>query len=403
MNSAALRIVLLVSCAHALVHVYELALPATEQSIAADFHVTEKITGLLGNVWRLPFGLGALAAGWLADRYGSKPLLVVYLLGCAAMSLATWVTTEISLLFVTMFSMGCFASIYHPAGLAIISRTTRPDQRPWALGLHGVFGSIGIAASPAMVGLALDMGATWRDCYLWLSLPGGLLAAVLYRSLVEQRSVPSSEVSHVEIHEPEDTLHWIPFLILTSSGALTGFVYAGVLQFLPRYLSEAWASLSVAPSAAQPVAVGAWLASGVLLIGIIGQLMAGWYARGRSLERVLAIVLSANVPLLVWMSQAEGAARIVSAGLLSLVLFMHQPVYNSLVAKYIPHHRRSLGYGFSNVLTFGVGSFGAGSMGLLLEQGGIATAYVTLAVCAAIGTSLAIGLDWNQRLKAFSR
>jgi len=400
MNSAALRIVLLVSCAHALVHVYELALPATEQSIAAEFGVTPKITGLLGNAWRLPFGLGALAAGWLADRYGSKPLLIVYLLGCAAMSLVVWATTEMSLLFVTMFCMGCFASIYHPAGLAIISRTTRPDQRPWALGLHGVFGSIGIAAAPAMVGLAISLGATWRDCYLWLSLPGLALAVVFFKSLVEQqRPTPPQEASDVKVYEPEDTLHWVPFLILTCSGGLTGFVYAGVLQFLPRYLSDAWASLSVDQSA-NPMVVGAWLASGVLLVGVIGQLMAGWYARGRSLERVLAIVLAANVPFLIWMSQATGWSRIVSAGLLSLVLFMHQPVYNSLVAKYIPHHRRSVGYGFSNVLTFGFGSFGAGSMGFLIEQYGNSSAYLALALFAAAGTTLAFSLDWQQRLKS---
>ncbi len=148
MNSVALRIVLLVSCAHALVHMYELALPSTEQSIAYEFSVSEETTGLLGNVWRLPFGLGALGAGWLADRYGSKPMLILCMLGCGVTSIVTWAAHDLTLLFVAMFSMGCFASIYHPAGLAIISRATRPDQRPWALGIHGVFGSIGIAASP---------------------------------------------------------------------------------------------------------------------------------------------------------------------------------------------------------------------------------------------------------------
>lgn len=402
MNSVALRVVLLVSCAHAMVHVYELALPSTEQSIAESFDVTEKTTGLLGNVWRLPFGLGALAAGWLADRFGSKPLLIVFLVGCAATSIVTWAATDLTVLFLAMFSMGSFASIYHPAGLAIISRATPPDQRPWALGIHGVFGSVGIAASPALIGVALDQGASWRECYLWLSVPGLLLAAVLYKWLVEKRSTPEPVSSNVKIYEAEDTLHWVPFLILVSSGALTGFVYAGVLQFLPRYLSDSWASLS--PHGSTPrEAVGAWLAGGVLLIGVIGQLMAGWYARGRSLERMLAVVLAANVPFLYWMSHSDGWASIVSAGLLSLVLFMHQPIYNSLVAKYIPHDRRSVGYGFSNVLTFGFGSFGAGSMGFLLERYGNSGAYLTLAIFAGTGTLLAIALDWQQRRKPFHK
>lgn len=399
MNSVALRVVLLVSCAHALVHMYELALPSTEQSIASEFSVSEETTGLLGNVWRLPFGLGALGAGWLADRYGSKPMLILCMLGCGVTSIITWAANDLTLLFVAMFSMGSFASIYHPAGLAIISRATRPDQRPWALGIHGVFGSLGIAASPALIGLALDQGATWRDCYLWLSVPGLVLAVVLYISLAEKREPEPEQESSVKVYEAEDTLHWVPFLLLVTSGALTGFVYAGVLQFLPRYLSEAWESLS-AGNAKQPEAVGAWLAGGVLLVGVIGQLLAGWFARGQFLERMLAVVLAANVPFLMWMAVSNGWASIVSAGLLSLVLFMHQPVYNSLVAKFIPHDRRSVGYGFSNVLTFGFGSFGAGSMGFLLERYGISAAYFTLALFAATGTLLAIILDWHQRRKS---
>lgn len=66
-----------------LVHVYELSISSVEQHVAEDFHVGTQQTGSLGAVWRIPFGLGALLAGWLADRFGSKPMLVIYLAGCA--------------------------------------------------------------------------------------------------------------------------------------------------------------------------------------------------------------------------------------------------------------------------------------------------------------------------------
>ena len=67
MSPATFRLVLLISCAHALVHTFELALPSVEQMIGADFHVDRQQTGMLGTTWRLPFGFGALLAGWLAD------------------------------------------------------------------------------------------------------------------------------------------------------------------------------------------------------------------------------------------------------------------------------------------------------------------------------------------------
>ncbi len=42
---------------------------------------------------------------------------------------------------------------------------------------------------------------------------------------------------------------------------------------------------------------------------------------------------------------------------------MHQPLYNSLVAKYVPRRRRSLCYGLSFTIGFGVGSFGPNIVG----------------------------------------
>ena len=81
MSPATFRLVLLVSLAHAMVHTFEHSLPAVEQMIGDDFEVGKERTGGLGTIWRLPFGLGALLAGYLADRFGSKRLLIVYLLG----------------------------------------------------------------------------------------------------------------------------------------------------------------------------------------------------------------------------------------------------------------------------------------------------------------------------------
>ena len=64
MTRTVFRLILLVSCAHALVHVFELALPSVEQMIGDDLKASKATTGALGMAWRLPFGLLAMAAGW---------------------------------------------------------------------------------------------------------------------------------------------------------------------------------------------------------------------------------------------------------------------------------------------------------------------------------------------------
>ena len=185
MSPATLRLVLIVSCAHALVHVYELSLPSVEQLIGNEFGVSAQVTGWLGTCWRLPFGLGAVLAGWLADRHGSKPMLVTYLAGCAATSLLAWWVPGLSWLFVAMFAMGTFASIYHPAGLALISHETAPQHRPLALGYHGIFGSLGIAGAPLLTASVLSLGVNWRHIYAVLVVPGAVMAVAVALLLVE--------------------------------------------------------------------------------------------------------------------------------------------------------------------------------------------------------------------------
>lgn len=393
MSPSTFRLVLLVSFAHALVHTFELALPAVEQMICDDFSVQKSDTGVLGTLWRLPFGLGALLAGWLADRYGSKKMLIVYLLGCSTTAFLTWYSSSMSMLFGVMFAMGCFASLYHPAGLSLISRETTPETRGAALGWHGIFGSLGIAAAPFLAYLFFSSDDfTWRQYYLVLIGPALVIATLLIVSLIRngdssRTSNPRGSVSEVQARprpsETHDTnipiraesIPWTRFGVLVTTGALSGIVYAAFMQFLPRYLSdtglkpETWTSESFRNA----------LAALVLVCGAVGQAVAGRLAKPGKLENLLTFVMFANVPPLIGMAFASGIWQLVSAGILAFVHFMNQPIYNSLIAQVIPASRRSTGYGFSNMMCFGVGALGPIIAGSINDN---ATVYSMLAAIA---------------------
>jgi FSR family fosmidomycin resistance protein-like MFS transporter len=383
-NRATLAIVLLVSLAHALVHVYENALPSVEQEIAAEYYSGDSVqgkrfTGRLSYVWRLMWGVGAIVAGWLVDRFGSRRLLVIYLWGCSlTCGLAALVSTEQGL-FLVMMLMGALASIYHPAGLALISHETTEENRLRSLGLHGILGSAGIGLTPLSIGLLMDANFDWRQVYLALLLPGIVLGGVILFDALRRRQLAGSQkiVPKSEERLPD----YRSFFVLTLLAAIQGFVYSGLMSFLVRYLNQ---NGQVTNSG------GNYWASGVLLMGCIGQYIAGRWAKPNQLERQVTIITFGNVPLLLWMSVAEGGWRPASAGLLALVHFMHQPLYNSLIAKYTPRHRRSLCYGFSFAMGLGLGSFGAlfagytmsdlilyGGLGLMALGGG----FVGLVLC----------------------
>jgi MFS transporter, FSR family, fosmidomycin resistance protein len=367
------------------VHTYELALSVLEQEIAAEYYPTapvvgKEMSGLLSTSWRLPFGFGAFLAGWLVDQFGSRRMLILYLLGCCVTCVISAASRPLAPLFISMFCMGAFASIYHPAGLAMISFATRPANRSHALGIHGIFGSIGISAAPFLIALAGMAGLSWRTCYLLLAIPAVLLAVLLVRFMGDHRLTRISPSTALTDNAEEGPAAWGSFFVLTLLASLQGFVYAGVMSFLPRYLAG-WEPAVLSSGGASLLWRSRLLAAGVLLVGCVGQYLAGRWARIDRLERQLTWITLGNTPLLAWMAWAGTGQRVAAAAAFSLVHFMYQPIYNSLIAKYTPRHRRSLCYGFSFAMSFGIGSLGAAFAGFLQRQ---AAVYGTLALLAAV-------------------
>jgi MFS family permease len=377
MTRAILVLVLLVSIAHALVHTYEVALPSVEQKIAEHYFPDDPVRGKAINgwmafVWRMPLGFGALGAGWLVDRFGARRMLGVYLMGCGAMSLLVGLALPLPALFTAMFSMGAFACIYHPAGLALISRDVPVAYRGRAFGFHGVFGSAGIAAAPFLAGFVLsvcrwfELHSGWQIYYLVLAVPGLVLGEVFFYLHLKHRRqkwTRAEEDADAACEEDEDdTASWRSFFVLTIIAALMGFIYSGVVTFLPRYLDQLPQDLERAGISLQSLpqeGLRNYLAGGVLLIGCVSQYWGGRVARQHLLEIQFAAICFAAAPCLLWMSLAAGFTSVLATATFALIHFAHQPIYNCLIAKYTPRRRRSLAYGFSFAMGLGVGSLGA--------------------------------------------
>lgn len=396
MSRQTLRLVLLVSCAHGLVHVYELVFPSVEQLVKADLGVKDTTTmGLLANAWAFPFGVGALAAGWLADRYGSARVLVAYLLGCGVLSACVGIAPNVTLMLPAMFAMGAFASLYHPAGLAMISKATTPRNRGVALGYHGVLGSAGIAGAPFFTGVMLGW-FSWRDIYLVLVLPGLVLGAVIayfFREANSESAIDEGRSSGNTQRDPDDARdYFVPFILLCVVSAAYGFIYRGFLTFLPRYLSGI--DVLGLTSGLPAKSARNYLAAMVLAVGIAGQFIAGHLAVRVRLEKLMVVILAGIVPFLFQMGVADGMWRFTATMGFALIFFMWQPVSNCLIAKYTSARRRSLGYGLSFFLSFGLGSTGATFAGWVTDRYGLNRLYPVLGTLgiAAAGVAVVIWL-----------
>jgi MFS family permease len=350
-------------------------------------------TGFLSAAWRVPFGLLAMIAGWLADRYGSRRLLIVYLIGCSVASIVAANSQSMTPLFVSMLVMGGFASIYHPAGLSLISRVTTPETRGRALGWHGIFGSIGITAAPMGAAVLFGTGwLGWRGYYMVLCIPAAAIALLV---LVSIRRVSSTREpdSPIALDSGQDTpFQRLPYTLLVASGALSGFVYGAFLHYLQRYLDGA----GIRPDSISAESFRNLLAGVTLSFAVGGQWLAGRMARPGRLEWLQVGILLASMPCLILMGFASGWFCLVATCSFAFIHFMTQPVYNSLIAQLVPAHRRSTGYGFSNMLCFGIGGLGPLIVGQSTSN---LLIYCGLAAVVGLSAVLAATLWWTTRPK----
>jgi len=148
--------------------------------------------------------------------------------------------------------------------------------------------------------------------------------------------------------------NWSCYFLLVIAGVLFGFIYASFTHFLPRYLDSA----NLRPAGMTAASTRTLLSGVVLLCGAAGQAFAGRIARPDHLNKFYLLIVLCNVPALLLMAVSQGAMRLVSTCLLAFVHFMNQPIYNSILPQLVPRSRRSLGYGFSNMMCFGLGALG---------------------------------------------
>src|SRR5438552_17656797 len=117
------------------------------------------------------FGLGALPAGWLGDRWSAEGMMVVFFIGTGGAAIVTGLTDGPVALALGLAGIGLFGSIYHPVGTAWLVRNARNRGR--ALGVNGIAGSIGLGAAAFVAG-ALAQTIGWRAAFM---IPGALCAA----------------------------------------------------------------------------------------------------------------------------------------------------------------------------------------------------------------------------------
>ena len=307
------------------------------------------------------FGVGALPAGWLGDRWSQVGMMVIFFFGLGAGSLVTGLAPGTGTLFLGLCLLGLFASIYHPVGIAWLVACAR--KRGITLGINSVFGGVGSAAAPIFVGVMIDY-FSWRAAFVIPGVVSLLTGAALWLawrrgtvSDVRSERTPPAKPGRGAIRRV--------FIVLTLTMACNGFIYTGLTHTMPK----------VFETGLEPLIAGSYTEIGLYVGGVIAlasacSVIGGWLADRYSARAIyVSCWLAMVIPIFVLTSTA-GMLLLAVAALAMAFNAGFAAAENMLVAHYTPFRWRSLAYGAKFVLALGIGGLTVSLAGRTYEATG---------------------------------
>ena len=173
-KSSEFRAVGLVSSAHFVGHFHMLVVPPLFSLLTVRWGVNFIQLGLALTVYALVSVAAQLPMGYMADRFGSRKLLIgaLFLGGVSLASIG--IVDRYSWFLVAAGLSGIANAVYHPADYAILSARVTPSRIGRAFSVHTFAGMLGNALAPlTMLALVPRVG-----------IPGALIMAGLVGPLV---------------------------------------------------------------------------------------------------------------------------------------------------------------------------------------------------------------------------
>lgn len=236
------RVIALVCVPHMMSHAYFLVLPTLFPLLKEALDLTYTDLGLALTAFGFAAGLGQLPVGFLVDRIGGRPLLI---LGMAAQGTAIGLIGFVDAYWQILALMGIAGlahTVYHPADYAILTATVDPRRMGRAYGVHAFTGNLGFAIAPVFM-VTVSSLWHWRAAFVAIGAIGVLVAALLflYRDLLRQdrrrgtageRAAPVGARAGLRFLMSAPILMCFAFFVLqmAGSGGLRSFTVAALDQ-----------------------------------------------------------------------------------------------------------------------------------------------------------------------------
>jgi MFS family permease len=364
--------------AHALDHFVILIYPTVVIELAVIYGRSYASLIALSTASFVAFGLFSLPAGWLADRWSRRNMMVGFYVGCGLSLIGAALAPSLVALAIALFALGVFAAIYHPVGTAMILENA--TQRGRTLAFNGVCGNLGVALA-AGITATLTAAFSWRGAFL---VPGVVCVATgaVYFWLVpveSRHAAARSSAPDVSLSTSTAALIVGLFVVVALSA---GLVFNTISVALPKIVDErVGGGISL-------VEVGG-LTTAVFLCGAIAQITVGRLVERFPLHILFAISAVMQFSGVVWAAYASGASLLFALAFTMAAIYGQITLNDLVIARYTADAWRGRVYAVRYFLTFMVSGVAVTMIAFLYGRGGFdlvldATAIIALGFLVAV-------------------
>ena len=332
----------------------------------------------------IAFGVAAIPAGWLADKWSREGMIVIFFLGIGASSILTALAGSPLEIALGLTAVGLFAAIYHPVGLALVIQGRTKTGVP--LAINGIFGNLGVASAALLTGYLIDT-AGWRNAFV---LPGVIsigigiaYAAFLWSGRGREAAERAGGGGGAKTAAgggppPVERGTFVRVLaIIMFTTAIGGLIFQSTTFALPKIFEERLTDL-----AGTATAIGGF-AFAVFTVAAFAQLAVGYLVDHHSLRTVFAVVAGLQAAFFAVMYQLTGVAALVVAVGFMLVVFGQIPINDVLIGRITKTEWRSRVYSLRYIVTFSVSASTLPLIAWIHGSWGFERLFVVMAVAAA--------------------
>ena len=301
------------------------------------------------------FGLFSLPSGWLADRWSREGMMSVFFIGIGLSAIGASTAQSPTQIAIWLFTVGLFASIYHPVGLALIAKGDK--KMGMDIAVNGVWGNMGVGFAAFITGLMIDQ-LGWRTAF-WM--PGALSICIGVMYFNHQRDkiffkFTSIQKSKTDIPNSPKTANAgeLRLIIIRVSAvvffttAVSSIIFQGTTFALPKIFEERLSGLASSASM-----IG-FLAFVVFATASFAQIVVGQMLDRIGPKKVFLIVSAIQIIFFSLFIGKQDFFALFTALFFMLGAFGQIPINDFMIGKMAKSEFRASIFGVRYVISFAV-------------------------------------------------